>query len=59
MDIEEILKYWPERVQLNIVKKLIIYRLLYGLSFFDNKENKDNTDSKIRNKYIKAIERMI
>ena len=57
--IENILKYWPEKVNINIVKKLILYRLLYGLSFFDKKSNCSKTDEKIIKKYINAIERMI
>lgn len=59
IEIEGILKYWPEKVDTKIVKKLIIYRLLYGLSFFEKETSYNTTDQKIREKYIKAIERMI
>lgn len=59
IEIENILKYWPNEVNINIVKKLILYRLLYGLSFFDKRSNCNKKDDKIRKKYIKAIERMI
>lgn len=59
IEIEEILKYWPEQVNVKIVKKLILYRLLYGLSFFEKKSNFDVTNEKLRKKYIKAIERII
>ena len=59
IEIENILKCWPDKINMNIVKKLILYRLLYGLSFFDKISNCNKTDKEIRKKYINAIERMI
>lgn len=57
--IDNILNYWPDKIDSNIIKKLILYRLLYGLSFFDKRDNCNKTDAKIKKKYISAVERMI
>lgn len=59
MKIEKLVTYWPEKVNISIVKKLIMYRLLYGLSFFDRLNKLNDFDKQIRKKYIKAIERCI
>lgn len=59
IEIEKILKYWPDKVNINIVKKLILYRLLYGLGFFDKRSDYNSQDEEIRKKYINAIERTI
>lgn len=59
IEIEKLVTYWPEKVNISIVKKLIIYRLLYGLSFFDGLNKLNDFDKEIREKYIKAIERCI
>ncbi len=55
---QNILNGWDNDVDLEIIDKLIKYRLIYGLSFFEEKiKNNDynNEDLKIRKKYLKGI----
>ena len=56
--LDVILNNWGSKIDIELVKKLIDYRLLYGLSFFDNKirnNDYDVSDIAIKKKYIKAL----
>lgn len=58
ISLDYIINNWPENVDKKITLKLIKYRLLYGMSFFDNiiRENRQNEeDLKIKQKYVRAL----
>ena len=52
------LNNWNCKLDLDLINKLIDYRLLFGLSFFDDKISNhdfDNSDIEIKKKYMKAL----
>lgn len=56
--IDAILNTWDDKLDVDLINKLINYRLIYGLAFFDKKikhNDYDDSDVEIKKKYIKAL----
>ena len=58
-DINKIIQKWPVCVNQRLLNKFIIYRLLYGIAFFETKTNFDYSDLEIKKKYQRALRRMM
>ena len=56
--LDVFLNNWDNNLDVDLITKLIDYRLLFGLSFFDNRirnNSFDESDIEIKRKYMKAL----
>lgn len=59
-NIDSLIDEWPIKIDCVNLKKLIKYRLLYGLAFFENKiksEDFDESDLELQKKYMRVLRR--